>query len=67
MHQSFADQRQDRGIRDLKQKKANGEGEKATIFKENGAADPLRMYRMLVGGTTGPAEVNVVRAYPDQR
>jgi len=60
-------QRQDRGIRNLEQKKTNGKGKKATIFKEYGAADPLRMRGMLIGSTTRAAEVNVASAYPDKR
>jgi len=51
----------------LEQKKADGEGEKATIFEEIGAAGPLGVCTVVIGSTTGPAEVNVGRAYPDER
>lgn len=67
MHQGFAEQWQNRGIRELEQKEAKGKGKKATVSEENGAADPMRMCRMAIGSTTGPAEVNVARAYPDER
>jgi hypothetical protein len=51
----------------LEQKEANGKGKKATIFEENGAADPPWVCRMVIGSTTGPTEVNVGSAYPDER
>ncbi len=51
----------------MEQKEANGKGKKAMIFEESGAADSLRVCRMVIGSTTGPAEVNVGSAYPGER
>jgi hypothetical protein len=41
MHQRFPDERQDRGTRDLEQKKANGKGNEATVFEEISAGWPF--------------------------
>jgi hypothetical protein len=67
MHRGFADQRQDRGVRDLEQKKANGKGDEAAVFEEIGTARPRRLGAMVVGSAAGLAVVDVGTAYPGER
>jgi len=67
VHQLFAEEGQNGSIGQLKQKKADGEDEKATVFEEKDAANPPRICSVLVGSATCSAEINVSRANPEER
>jgi hypothetical protein len=63
LHQGFPDEREHGGVRELEQKQANRKSKKAMVFEQDGAAGPLQARRIVIGGTTRAAEVNVGSAY----
>src|SRR5215467_6963418 len=67
MRQWFADLREDRGVRELEEKKASHKGKKPNVFEKSPTANPVRLGVVTIWSATRSAEVDIGAAYAKER